>query len=145
MLEKQEWAKTFEVTNAAPGRKLIRFVTVHDEQVHFTLTSGPEPHLSFLEPVRFVVTVEATKGGCNVGHEVGDRWEFHRATPEGICGEAYHAMYPVLHGLGLSGGRYDGPAAKGTLVSCPDAGWVTFRIERHLWSPDMWDAGEAPE
>jgi hypothetical protein len=51
----------------------------------------------------------------------------------------YHTMYPVLHGLMLTSGRYEGPAAKETLVSCPDDGWITFCIERRRWTPEMWE------
>jgi hypothetical protein len=39
----------------------------------------------------------------------------------------------------LTSGRYEGPAAKETLVSCPDDGWITFRIERRRWTPEMWE------
>jgi len=38
----------------------------------------------------------------------------------------------------MTSGLYDGPAAEGTLVSCPDEGEVTFRIKRHLWTPAEW-------
>jgi hypothetical protein len=48
-------------------------------------------------------------------------------------------MYPVLHGLTMTSGRYKGPAARETLVSCPDEGWVTFRIQRYRWLPEMWE------
>jgi uncharacterized repeat protein (TIGR04076 family) len=132
------WAVTCQVLRAAPGRKLLLTATSHGKESHWTLLSDPEPRLVYEEPLRFVVTVRASKGGCDLGHEIGDRWEFSRCTPEGICASAFHTMYPVLHGLTMSGGRYEGPAARETLVSCPDEGWVTFRIERHRWKPEMW-------
>jgi uncharacterized repeat protein (TIGR04076 family) len=103
------------------------------------MVSDPEPRLHFHEPVRFVVTVEAVKHGCNVGHQASDRWKFSRCTLAGMCSTAYHTMYPVLHGLMLSSGRYDGPAAKGTDIFCPEDGEVKFHIERHLWTPDKWE------
>ena len=70
------------------------------------------PRLVFHEPVGFTVTVHQAKGECRAGHEVGDCWEFDWRTPGGICGSAYHALYPVLHGLMLTSGRYEGPAAR---------------------------------
>jgi hypothetical protein len=39
----------------------------------------------------------------------------------------------------LTSGRYEGPAAKETLISCPDGGWIRFRIERFRWRPDDWE------
>lgn len=132
------WAKECDVVNAAPQRKLLRTITKDDENLYWTIVSDPEPRLEFHEPVQFVVTVEAVKRGCNAGHQVGDRWEFHRCTPEGMCSSAFHTMYPVLHGLMMTSGLYDGPAAEGTLVSCPDGGEVTLRIDRFLWTPEEW-------
>ena len=113
-----------------------------DEDLYWTLVSAPQPRLIFHEPARFAVTVQAVKQGCNVGHSEGDRWELSRSTPTGICSSAFHTMYPVLHGLNMTSGLDDGPAAKDTLVSCPDGGEVTFRIERHLWTPAEWEGGD---
>jgi uncharacterized repeat protein (TIGR04076 family) len=145
VLNELNWAKTCELVHAAPGHKLLRAVTPHDEQLYCTLVSDAQPWLIYHDPVRFVVTVHAAKGVCNAGHELGDRWEFGRCTPAGMCSSAYHTMYPVLHGLMLTSGRYEGPAADETLVSCPDGGWLTFRIERHHWTPAMWEEGENSE
>jgi uncharacterized repeat protein (TIGR04076 family) len=138
------WVKTYQIVRTAPGRKLLRVITPYDEQQYYTLVSDPEPHLVFHEPVYFVVTVHAAKGECRAGHQVGNQWKFDWCTPAGMCGSAYHTMYPVLHGLLLTSGRYEGPAAEETLVACPDDGWVTFRVERHRWTPDMWDDPNTP-
>jgi uncharacterized repeat protein (TIGR04076 family) len=133
------WAKSYEVVRTTSVRKLIKVITPQDEEQFYTLVGGPEPELIFHEPVYFVVTVRGAKGECRSGHRVGDRWEFSWCTPEGLCGSAYHAMYPVLHGLMLTSGRYEGPAADETLVACPDGGCITFRIERHRWTPAFWE------
>lgn len=133
------WAKSYELVRVAPGRKLIRVVSPQDEEQYYTLVSEREPRLVFHEPVRFIVTVQDARGECRAGHKVGDRWEFSWCTPAGMCGSAYHALYPALHGLMLTSGRYEGPAAEQTLVTCPDEGWVTFRIERRRWTPHDWD------
>jgi uncharacterized repeat protein (TIGR04076 family) len=136
------WVKEYEVVGVAPGRKLLWVVMPDEAEWYCTLVSDPEPRLVSHEPVHFVVTVHATKGECRAEHKVGDRWVFDWCTPAGLCGSAYHTMYPVLHGLLLTGGRYDGPAAKETLVSCPDNGWVTFRVERRRWDPEKWEEEE---
>lgn len=133
-----DWAKAHEMVREEPRRRLYRVITPLDEEQYYTLVRGPEPRLIFHEPVRFVVTVHAAKGECRAGHKVGDRWEFDWCTPAGMCGSAYHTMYPALHGLTLTSGRYEGPAAEETLVSCPDNGWITFRIERYRWTPEIW-------
>ena len=132
------WAKTCEVIRTAPGRKLLRIITPQDEEQYYSILSEPVLRLFFHEPVRFVVTVQEAKGECRAGHKVGDHWEFDWCTPDGMCGSAYHSMYPALHGLMLTSGRYEGPAAQETFVSCPDGGWITFRIERRRWTPNDW-------
>jgi len=138
------WARSYELIREVPGRRLLRVITPYDEEQYYTLVSDPDPRLIFHEPVRFVVTVHAAKGECRAGHKVGGRWEFDWCAPAGLCGSAYHTMYPVLHGLMLTSGRYEGPAAEETLVSCPDNGWITFRIERHRWTPATWESKGSP-
>jgi uncharacterized repeat protein (TIGR04076 family) len=133
------WAREFEVVKAKPGRKLIRYIPPDDVEMYCSLEGEPKPHLRFYEPVHFIVTVRDAKGGCRANHKIGDTWEFDWCTPVGLCGSAYHTMYPLLHGLMLAGGGYEGPAAERTLLSCPDGGCVTFKIERRRWLPDMWD------
>jgi uncharacterized repeat protein (TIGR04076 family) len=136
--EMRPWAKTVEVISAAPGRKLLRVVASNEGDFYFTLLGDQEPRLIIHEPVSFDVVVHAAQGPCRAGHKVGDHWEFDWCTPVGLCGSAYHTMYPLLHGLMLTAGRYEGPAGKETLISCPDEGCVTFRIERHRWLPSLW-------
>jgi uncharacterized repeat protein (TIGR04076 family) len=133
------WAKTHEFIRSTPRRKLVRIITPQEEEQFYTLVSNPEPGLIFHEPVRFKVSVVEARGECRAGHKLGDCWEFDWCTPAGMCGSAYHAMYPVLHGLMLTSGRYEGPTAKETLLSCPDGGWITFRIESFRWEPDDWE------
>jgi uncharacterized repeat protein (TIGR04076 family) len=133
------WAKSYEIALTAPGRKLLRVITPQDEEQYYTLVSYPQPRLIFHEPVKFVVTVDSAKGECRAGHKVGDRWEFAWRTPANLCGSAYHGMYPVIHGLMLTSGRYEGPASEQTVVTCPDDGWITFRIERRRWTPVLWE------
>jgi uncharacterized repeat protein (TIGR04076 family) len=133
------WARAFELVRTTPSRKLLKIISPQDEEQYYSLVSDLSPRLIFHEPVYFIITVHEAKGECRAGHEIGDRWEFNWCTPEGMCGSAYHSMYPVLHGLMMTSGRYWGPAAEKTLVSCPDAGWMTFRIDRFRWTPQEWN------
>ncbi len=139
------WVRAYEVVRVAPGRKLLRVTTPQDEEQYYSLLDEPTPRIVFHEPVRFVVTVDAAKGECRAGHRVGDRWEFAWCTPPGMCGAAYHAIYPVVHGLMLTSGRYEGPAAEETRVTCPDEGWITFLIQRLRWTPAEWEGEGAAE
>jgi uncharacterized repeat protein (TIGR04076 family) len=135
------WAKEYEVVRTSPGRKLLKVITPQEEEQFYTLVSQPQPRLIFHEPVYFTVTVQSAKGECRAGHKIGDCWKFSWCTPADLCGSAYHCMYPIIHGLMLTSGRYEGPAAEQTLITCPDDGWITFRIERRRWTPDMWEQG----
>jgi len=86
----------------------------------------------FKEDWGFLVTVTEAKPGCRAGHKVGDRFEFEYGTPLGLCGEAFCAMYPLIHALRLgadlsSGGAKDPDTATFT---CPDHAWVTFEVRR---------------
>jgi uncharacterized repeat protein (TIGR04076 family) len=133
------WAKSYQVIRTLNQYKLIHVITNDDEEQYYSLINDPVPRVIFHEPVNFTVTVQEAKGECRAGHRPGDKWEFSWCTPVGMCGSAYHAMYPVLHGLMLTSGRYDGPAAKETLVACPDHGWLILHIERHRWMTEDWD------
>ena len=53
----------------------------------------------FKEDWGFVVTVTEAKSGCRAGHKVGDGFEFQYGTPLELCGEAFCAMYPLIHAL----------------------------------------------
>lgn len=75
------------------------------------------------EDVRFVVRVvrvgEAPEAGdgitgssasacptdklCRAAHKVGQTFEFDWRTPEGLCGEAYAAIYPLLFAMRVGG------------------------------------------
>lgn len=54
------------------------------------------------EPVQFKVTV-IKEGNCRAGHKTGETFEFMWNTPEGLCGESFVGMYPVLHSLRVKG------------------------------------------
>ncbi len=54
------------------------------------------------EPVSFRVSV-VKDGNCRANHKVGQKFDFDWHTPEGLCGESFVGMYPVLHSLRVFG------------------------------------------
>jgi uncharacterized repeat protein (TIGR04076 family) len=87
----------------------------------------------FKEDWKFIVTVTGAKEGCRAGHKVGDTFQFEYGTPLGLCGEAFHGMYPVIHAMRLGADLAQYSGAKDHNVSqftCPDEAWITFEIRR---------------
>jgi len=87
----------------------------------------------FKEDLGFVVTVTEAKSGCRAGHQVGDRFEFEYGTPLGLCGEAFCAMYPLIHAMRLGADLVTYGGAKdpdSTTFTCPDHAWVIFEVRR---------------
>ncbi|UCC64810.1 MAG: TIGR04076 family protein [Anaerolineae bacterium] len=89
---------------------------------------------NFEEDWRFEVTVTAAKGECRAGHQVGDRWTFEYGMPQGLCGEAFYTMYPLIHAMRLGADvrnrEDDDPDV--TACCCPDYAWITFQVQR-IW------------
>lgn len=54
------------------------------------------------EPVAFTVSV-VKEGSCRASHKKGQVFHFDWCTPEGMCGESFVGMYPVLHSLRVFG------------------------------------------
>lgn len=54
------------------------------------------------EPVQFTVRVVG-EGNCRADHKKAQTFEFEWNTPEGMCGESFVGMYPVLHSLRVLG------------------------------------------
>lgn len=80
------------------------------------------------EPTTFEVEVVEAKY-CRAGHNQGEKFTFAWNTPEGLCGEAFVGMYPVLCALRTGGDmRLLGSEEKHTRVyTCPSR-VVKFRI-----------------
>ena len=55
------------------------------------------------EPVTFEVEVIEVKSACRAEHKEGERFTFSWRTPEGMCGEAFVGMYPVIFSLRVGG------------------------------------------
>jgi len=60
----------------------------------------------YQEECAFEAEVLGVRGGpknCRAGHEEGDRFTFAYRTPEGLCGELYHQVFPLLQALRAKG------------------------------------------
>ena len=88
----------------------------------------------FEEDWRFEVTVTAAKGDCRAGHKVGDCWTFEYGTPEGLCGEAFYTMYPLVHTMRMGADIHNRQDADPDVATCycPDNAWITFEVRR-IW------------
>ncbi len=80
---------------------------------------------------RFEITVEKVTGHCACGYQEGDVICCNGlSTPETpFCGGAYAILFPMQTAL-HSGARFafeENPKSK-TKLTCPDNGYVTFRI-----------------
>lgn len=62
-----------------------------------------EFHKLWREPVRFEVEVVEVTSACRAAHKKGEKFVFSWNTPEGMCGEAFVGMYPVLFSLRIGG------------------------------------------
>ncbi|MDO8055355.1 MAG: hypothetical protein Q6361_00700 [Candidatus Hermodarchaeota archaeon] len=85
------------------------------------------------EPVEYKVSV-VKDGYCRANHKKGETFEFNWNTPEGLCGESYVGMYPLLHSLRVRGdmreigGPDRSPARNIRVYICPGR-VIHFRIE----------------
>ena len=77
------------------------------------------------------VRVASQKGTCEAGHKVNDQWVIDTKTPEGICLQAFNAMYPIARVL-MFGGTFPWQTDPDTVKSaCPDPdNPVVFELRR---------------
>ena len=78
---------------------------------------------------RVIGSITGTKGNCAMGHKVGDRFELHGRTSDGLCGYFYHSIFPYIIML-QCGGTWPGEGGLPEF-DCPDAAnAVTIKLER---------------
>jgi uncharacterized repeat protein (TIGR04076 family) len=81
-------------------------------------------------PKDMTIEVEYSDNTCVYGYKVGDQWKVKGLkTPEGMCGAAYHLLFPVLFEMnfGASFSFEKNPFCK-TGITCPDGGKVKFKV-----------------
>ncbi len=77
------------------------------------------------------VKVISQKGTCTQEHKVGDEWVIGGKTPEGICLEALHSIYPHLCVLRFGGSFPWATDPDTTTEVCPDPNNpVVFELRR---------------
>ncbi len=77
-----------------------------------------------------LVKVTSSVGVCKVGHKEGDVFKVSPADPGGLCGAAYHTIFPIIAVLAWDGVLpLDDPNKIETC--CPDVkNLVSFEIVR---------------
>lgn len=83
-------------------------------------------------PKDMLIEVEYSDGTCSYGYKAGDQWQVKGLkTPDGMCGAAYHLLFPVLFEMnfGASFAFEKDPVCK-TGITCPDGGKVKFKVRR---------------
>jgi uncharacterized repeat protein (TIGR04076 family) len=81
------------------------------------------------EPVSYRVEI-VKDGNCRADHKKGQLYEFDWNTPEGMCGESFVGMYPLLHSLRVFGDMRElGSSERNIRIyTCPSR-VIQFRIE----------------
>ncbi len=83
-------------------------------------------------PKKMEIEVEYSDNTCFYGYKKGDKWQVTGLkTPDGMCGAAYHLLFPVLFEMNF-GAKFDfekDPNVK-TGITCPDGGKVKFKVRR---------------
>jgi uncharacterized repeat protein (TIGR04076 family) len=82
-------------------------------------------------PKKMIIRVEEVTGHCAYDYKEGDTIEVTGLrTPEGFCGGAYNALFPVLFALNM-GAKYPWePNNRITRVTCPDGANIRFSVTR---------------
>lgn len=74
------------------------------------------------------VSVRSVHGTCQAGHQIGEAFVLDCRTPAGLCGEAFHAIFPLVKRL--RGQVQRGGSRVATIdIPCPEEGSVIFRVE----------------
>ncbi|MGC1120298.1 MAG: TIGR04076 family protein [Candidatus Methanofastidiosia archaeon] len=81
------------------------------------------------EPMIFEVEIVEVASACRAEHKKGQTFTFDWNTPQGVCGESFVGMYPILFSLRVGGDmQMLGSPDKNTRVyTCPSR-VVKFRI-----------------
>ncbi len=83
-------------------------------------------------PKKMIISVEEVNGHCAYEYKPGDTIEVTGLrTPEGFCGAAYNALFPVLFALNM-GAKFPFSEDKNAnlRVTCPDGGIIRFKVMR---------------
>ncbi len=82
---------------------------------------------------RYAVSIKviSQKGTCHQQHKVGDEWVIKRHTPEGICLDAFHSLFPEARVLTYGGSLPWSSDPDTGIAVCPDPNNpVVFEVRR---------------
>ncbi|HLP49228.1 MAG TPA: TIGR04076 family protein [Candidatus Kapabacteria bacterium] len=66
------------------------------------------------------VKVTGLEGACRAGHKIGDIFKVSPLNAGGLCGAAYHAIFPMLMMLDMDGKLPWDPTGNVAHSACPD-------------------------
>jgi uncharacterized repeat protein (TIGR04076 family) len=118
-------------TTCPDGGKMAFKIELLDEQGNVVVEPQKEKPKG-PNPKRMLIEVEYSDNTCTYGYKVGDKWEVTGLqTPNGMCGAAYHLLFPVLFEMnfGATFSFEKDPNCK-TGITCPDGGKVKFKVTR---------------
>ncbi|MCP4653403.1 MAG: TIGR04076 family protein [Candidatus Omnitrophica bacterium] len=123
---------TKSITTACPdgGKLLCKIEVLDDNDQVINKPQLEKP--SAPNPKKLEVEVEEVSGKCFFNYKQGDKWELTGLkTPDGFCGAAYSAIFPVLFALNFDAtfSFEQDPKCK-TQTACPDGGFIKFKIKR---------------
>ena len=81
---------------------------------------------------KYELMVNEVKGKCFYNYEAGQTIAAFTGmkTPEGMCGAAYHAIFPSLFTLNFNGRFEDnGQMLAENVVACPDGGNIVLKLK----------------
>ena len=79
----------------------------------------------------FEVKITGLKGHCRAGHKVGDCIKVSPLDAGGLCGSAFHSIFPMLMALNFGGKLPWDPDGHVAYSACPDLrNQMTMEIHR---------------
>lgn len=113
------------------GGKNVRYIPYSGELESGIIEASDNWRRDNMAKKVFEIEVEEVRGDCSAGYKAGDKFIANGLdTPaQPMCGGAYIALFPMQNAL-HSGARFsfeENPQSK-TKLSCPDNGYVNFKI-----------------
>jgi len=83
-------------------------------------------------PKELEIEIEEVCGHCFFGYKKGDKFTVKGLrTPEGFCGAAYSALFPVLFAVNFGATfSFEKDQNCKTGITCPDGGNIKFKVRR---------------
>jgi uncharacterized repeat protein (TIGR04076 family) len=117
-------------TTCPDGGKVEFFTQVLDKLGN--VVKAEKKEIQGPSPKKMIIGVEEVNGHCAYGYKQGDTIEITGLkTPEGFCGGAYNALFPVIFALNMGAKFPFSEDENANLrVTCPDNGIIRFKVRR---------------